>query len=386
MSTSPAAEALSRLVVERSVLVCCGSGGVGKTTTAAALALHAAQRGSRACVVTIDPARRLADALGASGVANTPHRIDGPWPGELSAVMLDAKGTFDDLVRRYAVDDSQSERILTNRLYQNLVTALSGTQEYMATEKLFELHESGAFDVVVVDTPPTRSALDFLDAPTRLAGFLDNRIFRLLLTPGRAYLRAMSVATQMLLRTIGKVAGSEIVEDAVAFFQAFEGMEQGFRERASRVEGLLAAGGTGFVVVTSARRDSIEEAMFFAGKLSGSGRTLDAVVVNRLHPDFGPPIDASSAHATAPRRSGAACSGAETSWAALVANLDDMAAVVERERDLVHALELAVDPAPVVRVPVLEDDVHDLDGLEEVVRHLVGGGLPWASGRHRDRQ
>jgi len=390
------ADALAALVAERSVLVCCGSGGVGKTTTAAALALDAARQGRRACVVTIDPARRLADALGASGVSNAPHRIEGPWPGELSAVMLDAKGTFDDLVRRYAADDVQAERILSNRLYGNLVSALSGTQEYMATEKLFELDESGAFDLVVVDTPPTRNALDFLEAPGRLAGFLDNRVFRLVLTPGRAYLRAMSVATQVLLRTVARVAGSEIVEDAVAFFQAFEGMEQGFRDRAARVERLLSDGTTGFVVVAAPRRDSIDEARFFAEKLASSGRTLDAVVVNRLHPDFGPPIadarpggraggaPAAAAHAAGP--AGAGRSAAAAPWAALVGNLGEMAAVVERETALVRALEAAVAPAPLVRVPVLEDDVHDLAGLDEVARHLVGGELRWARGQARHRR
>ncbi|MCU1493922.1 MAG: ATPase [Acidimicrobiaceae bacterium] len=376
-SRAPGPTDLAGIVAKRSVLVCCGSGGVGKTTTAAALALFAAGQGRRACVVTIDPARRLADALGAVDVTNVPHRIDGPWAGELSAVMLDAKGTFDDLVHRYAADDEQAARILGNRLYQNLVSALSGTQEYMATEKLFELHESGDFDLVVVDTPPTRNALDFLEAPSRLAGFLDNRVFRLLLTPGRAYLKAMSVATQLLLRTIGKVAGSEIVEDTIAFFQAFEGMEEGFRERAARVERLLADAGTGFVVVAAPRRDSMDQAEFFAAKLASSGHTLDALVVNRVHPDFGPPIDAPPAAAVDAL--------AAASWTALTDNLGEMGAVVARESAFLASLEEAVDPAPVVRVPFLDDDIHDLTGLAGVVRYLVGGELPWARGQSRDR-
>ncbi len=376
--------ALEQLVLERSVLVCCGSGGVGKTTTSAALALHAAWAGRKACVVTIDPARRLADALGAAGVSNAPHRIAGPWPGELSAVMLDAKGTFAELVRRYATDDAQAGRILANRLYGNLVTALSGTQEYMATEKLFELHESGQFDLVVVDTPPTRNALDFLEAPGRLAGFLDNRVFRLLLTPGRAYLRAMSVATQVLLRTIAKVAGSEIVEDAVAFFQAFEGMEQGFRDRASRVERLLGEHVTGFVIVVAPRRDSIEEALFFAGTLARTSRSLDAVVVNRMHPDFGPPVSCDTSRGARQGQRGPA--GASSSWDDLVENLSEMAAIVERERSLVRGLEEALAPAPVVRVPVLDDDVHDLDGLRAVARHLVDGTLRLDRGPDRHRR
>ena len=169
-----------------------------------------------------------------------PAGSTGPWAGELWALMLDSKGTFDDLVRRYAPSPEQAEGILANRIYRNLSGALSGTQEYMAMEKLYELAHDGGFDLIVVDTPPTRNALDFLDAPRRLTRFLGHRLFQMLLMPTRAYLRAMSVATQALLRTISKVAGTEIVQDAVAFFQAFEGMEEGFRVRADAHAGLLA--------------------------------------------------------------------------------------------------------------------------------------------------
>ncbi len=235
--------AIADLVADRSIVVCCGSGGVGKTTTAAAFALEAARRGRRACVVTIDPARRLADALGLDDLTNRPTRIEGAWPGELWALMLDPKGTFDDLVQRYADSAEQAEGILANRIYRNLTGALSGTQEYMAMEKLYELVEEGGFDLVVVDTPPTRNALDFLDAPRRLTRFLGNRVFQTLMMPTRAWLQVMGVATQALLRTISKVAGAEIVHDAVAFFQAFEGMEEGFRIRAARVRELLAQRG-----------------------------------------------------------------------------------------------------------------------------------------------
>ncbi|MHB1782212.1 MAG: ArsA family ATPase [Acidimicrobiales bacterium] len=392
------------LLAKRSIVVCCGSGGVGKTTTAAALGLLAAGTGRRACVVTIDPARRLADALGALDVANVPHRIPGPWPGELSAVMLDAKGTFDDLVRRYARDAGQAERILANRLYGNLVSVLSGTQEYMATEKLFELHEAGDFDLVVVDTPPTRNALDFLDAPRRLAGFLDNRVFRLLLTPGRAYLRAMSVATQLLLRTLAKVAGSEIVEDTIAFFQAFEGMEEGFRDRAARVERLLAEEATGFVVVAAPRRDSIDEARFFASRLAANGHGLDVVVVNRVHPDFGTREergpgrsagrlagvgDGGTARSGGPPAPGSLAMPGDVdagAWKALSANLAEMDAVVARESSYIRSLTGITGGAPVVTVPILDDDVHDISGLEGVARHLAGGELPWGGDQAGDRE
>src|ERR1700730_778468 len=199
---------LGTLIAERSILVACGTGGVGKTTMAAALALEGARLGRRACVVTIDPAKRLADALGIESLTNTPNRIDGPWPGELWALMLDTKGTFDDLVHRSAAHSDQAQAILGNRLYRNISGALSGTQEYMAMEKLYELHHNDRFDLVVVDTPPTRNALDFLDAPNRLTSFLDTRISRLVVMPPRAYLRAVSAATQTFLRTISRVVGA----------------------------------------------------------------------------------------------------------------------------------------------------------------------------------
>src|SRR3954466_6770398 len=183
--------------------------------------------------------------------------VQGDWPGEMWALMLDTKITLDDLVHRYASTPEQAEGILTIRLYRNVSGALSGTQEYMAMEKLYELHDDGGYELIVVDTPPTRHALDFLDAPDRLLRMLDNRIFRLLMMPTRAYLRVASVAVQTFLRTVSRVVGSEVVDDIVAFFRAFEGMEAGFRERALAVEELLAAPGTAFVLLTSPRRDAL---------------------------------------------------------------------------------------------------------------------------------
>ncbi len=375
------AAGLFGLLAERRIVVCCGSGGVGKTTTAAALALAGALVGRRACVVTVDPARRLADALGAGAIGNVPHRLPVAAPGELWAVMLDAKGTFDDLVRRYAADDAQAERILTNRLYRNLVGALSGTQEYMATEKLYELHEQGDFDLIVVDTPPTRHALDFLDAPRRLTGFLDNRVFRLLVSPGRAYLRAMTLAAQLLLRTLARVAGSEIVEDTVAFFQAFEGMEQGFRERAGLVERLLAEAATGFVLVAAPRRESVVEAEFLAKRLKDLGHGIDALVVNRVLSGFDRPSPLGRRF-DLPEGTGAprldVAGGA--AWDALVANLAELGALGAAEERLVASLAAAF-PARVLRVPELATDVHDLEVLEALARHLLGGQDAGAPGR-----
>jgi len=352
----------AELARTRSVLICCGSGGVGKTTVAAAFALEASRMGRRACVVTIDPAKRLADALGLGSLSNTPARVDlsltsGDTTGELWALMLDTKTTFDELVVRYAPSDQQAEGILQNRLYKNLSQALSGTQEYMAMEKLYELHSDSRFDLVVVDTPPTRNALDFLDAPRRLTRFLDNRIFRLLVMPTRAYLKAVTLATQAFLRTVSKVVGAEVVDDAVAFFQAFEGMEAGFRERAARVETLLSDPGTAFVVVASARKDTVIEAAYFIDRLSTSGFETANLVVNRLHPRFGQPGTAARLRAA----------GRDD---ALVTNLAQLEAVGEREEAHFAELAEAVAPAPVTRVPFLADDVHDLGGLEKVAAYL----------------
>ncbi|MHB1719317.1 MAG: ArsA family ATPase [Acidimicrobiales bacterium] len=354
-SDGPTAE-IARILSDASIVICCGSGGVGKTTVSAALALEAARNGRRACVVTIDPARRLANSLGVDVLANEPRSIDGAWSGELWAVMLDPKRTFDDLVRRYSATPQQAEGILTNRIYRNLTSALSGTQEYMAMEKLYELAEEGGFDLVVVDTPPSRNALDFLDAPRRLTHFLEHRLFQVILMPTRAYLKAVSMATQALLRTISKVAGADIVNDAVTFFQAFEGMEEGFRRRAERVRHLLAESTTAFVLVASPRADTVNEAGWFATKLSESGLGVDALIVNRVHPSF-----PAGNLPTAPPGSARAARGA---------NLEDLRQVNQREEEAFSELAAQVAPAPVARVALLEGDVHDLDGLAQVADRI----------------
>jgi anion-transporting ArsA/GET3 family ATPase len=348
---------LPELVTERSVVVCCGSGGVGKTTVSATIALAAARVGRRSCVVTVDPARRLADALGVESLPNTPTEVAGDWPGHLHALMLDSKGTFDDLVQRYARTPEQAESILSNRLYQNLAGALSGTQEYMAMEKLYELVQSDEFDIVVVDTPPTRNALDLLDAPRRLTRFLENRLFRALLVPTRMSLRAVGVATQALLRTIAKVAGAEIVQDAVSFFQAFEGMEDGFRSRASAVHELLADPATAYVLVTSARPDAITEAGYFAEKLTERDVAVAALVVNRIAPAFG-------------NGAGDPAASAAPGLEALEANLAALNAVAAREESAFSGLAAQVAPAPVGRIPLFGQDVHELVGLQRAADRL----------------
>jgi anion-transporting ArsA/GET3 family ATPase len=359
--------ALQATVSDRHIVICAGPGGVGKTTCAAAIAVEAAQRGRKACVVTIDPAKRLADALGLEALTNDAHRVHLEGPGELWALMLDTKATFDEVVRRNAGSAEQAQVILDNKLYRNISGALGGTQEYMAMEKLYELHAEGRFDVVVVDTPPTRHALDFLDAPGRLQRFLNNRVFRLLMTPTRAGIRAVGVATQMFLRTVSKVVGGAVVADAVAFFAAFEGMEQGFRDRASRVESLLRDEGTAFVVVAGPRRDAVAEAIFFADRLGDSSGKIDALVINRMFPSFGPvPPVLLSTPASAP-------------VATLVTNLRELEGVAVQEEQQVAALAARLPGTPIVRVPFLADDVHDLKGLALVGDWLFGRGGPQAA-------
>ncbi len=369
--TSAPPMTISQVVREQSIVICCGSGGVGKTTTSAAIALQAAQLGRTACVVTIDPARRLANSLGIDELSNRPTRIEGEWPGELYALMLDPKSTFDDLISRYSDSEAQAEDIRVNRIYRNLTGTLSGTQEYMAMEKLYELVEEGGFDIVVVDTPPSRNALDFLDAPRRLTHFLENRVFQAVMAPTRVGLRVMGVAASALLRTISKVAGADIVSDAVAFFQAFEGMEEGFRLRAARVRELLVQPGTSFVLVASPRADSVDEAVHFAGKLAESEMSATALIVNRVQPRFASDDQlASLAPYGAPigHRDG----GPAGALAALVDNLTGYTLASDREESVYAGLVAKVAPAPVYRVPLLNGDVHDLAGLATVAELLFG--------------
>ena len=362
--------AFARLVTSREIVVCCGTGGVGKTTTAAVLAIEAARRGRRSVVVTIDPAKRLADALGLDELTDEPKLIDQQiWDvsdavsesgsrsvGSLSALMLDTKSTFDKLVHEHAPDEGAAQRILDNRFYRNVSGALGGTQEYMAMEKLHELHTSGAFDLIVIDTPPSRHALDFLDAPQRLMKLLDNRMFRLLMMPTKTYMKVAGAALQALLRTVSRVVGREVVDDAIAFFQAFEGMEQGFRDRAAKVQALIDDPATAFVLVTAPRRDAVDEATFFAQRLETNGLQVAGLIVNRIHPEFG---------AESPERLRAIAHGNP-----MILNLADFREVAIHERATLTGLTAKIPSEAVGYVPLLDEDVHDVRGLANVATHL----------------
>lgn len=374
---------LTELIDESAVIVCSGSGGVGKTTIAAVIAIEAAKRGRRSVVVTIDPARRLADALGLDNLTNEPQVVAIPGSqASFSALMLDTAATFDELVHRYSVDSAQAEKILANRFYRNVTGALSGTQEYMAAEKLFALHHDERFDLVVVDTPPTRNALDFLDAPGRLTRFLDHRIYRALTTPTRLGLKIANVAAQTVLKTIGRIVGGDVIADVIAFFQAFEGMEGGFKQRATEVIELLHSDTTHFVLVASPRSDTITEACFFADRLNEQGLRVSGIVVNRLYPLFADtsgaaeapdtsdsPTTTSSEAATGAR--GASKRTTDASEQALRDNLSELRGVAAEERAVLAPLLAAAPIASLAEIPLLDHDIHDLEGLGIIGGHLL---------------
>lgn len=357
---------IEAVVASARVVLCCGTGGVGKTTTAAAVALGAAARGRRVALVTIDPARRLADAMGLAELGNDCHPVSlaglGTAPaGELWATMLDTKTTFDGLIVRHAASPEQAARILANPLYRNLSTTLSGTREFMAMERLYELYTDPRFDLVVVDTPPSRNALDFLEAPDRLTRFLDGQLFRMAV-PGSRVVRAVSAPMLALLRRVAKVVSPEVVDDIFAFLEAFAGMEEGFRARARAVEAVLGGPSSRFVIVTTPTAAAVEESRYLAARLVEAGRAVDAIVVNRCHPRL-MSIGSARLAAEAPGR------GRLRDWYA--AGID-LAAAVEAEAELLGPLRAAYPGSSWTEVPLLEHDVHDLGGIAEVAKYLTG--------------
>ncbi len=368
----------------RRVICCVGSGGVGKTTISAALALRAAMEGKRSLVLTIDPARRLANSLGLKSLGNQETRIEAAHfaqakltaRGEMWAMMLDLKRTWDELVQRDARAPEQARAILDNKLYQTLSTAMAGSLEYMAMEKVSELSSSGRFDVIVLDTPPTSNALDFLHAPDRILDVLDNNAMRLVLGPmlkaGKVGFRLLAAPSGLVLRTLARFTGSGFLRDLATFMMAFEGMYEGFKERAAKVKELLASPLAGFVLVTSPNPLITEEALFFHRALEADGIRTAAVVVNRMQRD--------------PRRHGGPDSVEGLREALRLAQIKDENTLAERlcqtlteqailadlDRREVDRLRDTLRGVPLFTVPRLRKDVHDLAGLWQIVEYLGG--------------
>lgn len=365
-SSSSTPQSMGDVVRQSRIIVCCGSGGVGKTTCAAALALAAAESGRNVVLITIDPAKRLADALGLTGLSNDPSPIPVQGSGGLWAMMLDARATFDDVIRQQARSESQVRRILENPFYDNVASRLSGSQEYMAAEKLYELSNDSRFDLVVVDTPPTREALDFLEAPQRLMSFLDHRVYRWLIAPARSGLKIVNIAAQPILRTIGRVIGADVLADAINFFQAFEGIEAGFHQRAQAVQTLLRSADTKYVVVASPRRDTVDEALYFCNQLRTSGHAVTALIINRLQPSFGM---GTAAEADALARSSALAGHKDQ--ATLYENVAHIRRICEAEAAAITPLVTKADTPVICRLDQRSQDVHDLEEIRHLGRELV---------------
>lgn len=352
------------------IVVCCGAGGVGKTTTAAALALRAAERhGRRTVVLTIDPARRLAQSLGLTELDNTPRRVKGidveAGGGELHAMMLDMKRTFDDVVLQHT-DPAKAAEIFANPFYQAMSSTFAGTQEYMAMEKLGQLHARGEWDLIVVDTPPSRSALDFLDAPARLARFLDGRMLRLLLAPARSGGRSMfsfvTASFGMFSRVVQKVLGAQLLTDLSGFVAALDSMFGGFRQRAEQTYRILQAGETAFLLVATPEPDAVREAAYFAGRLGEERMPLAGLVLNRVHrPAVA--LGAVESRAAADRLAGLGGHDATVDVLRAHAALAQQAV---REEQVAQRFTEAFPAVPTVSVTAQPADVHDVDGLRTI--------------------
>ncbi len=359
------------------VVVTCGSGGVGKTTTAAAMALYAADAGRKVAVLTIDPARRLAQSLGLGELDNVPREVTVendaiPWgqkhqnepAGELWAMMLDTRRTFDEMVAANSTPD-HAAKILANPFYKTISTSFSGTQEYMAMEKLSQLAATGEYDLIVVDTPPSRSALDFLDAPQRLSSFLDGRMIRVLAAPSRGVMKVLGAGFHLFTRAVTSVIGGEMLSDAATFVQLFDGMFGGFREGAQATYDLLRSSRTAFVVVAAPEPDALREASYFADRLRADRMPLAGLVLNRMHP---PIADLSLSTATSAAAEVAASSPITAS--ALNIHADRLTVHVQEHR-MRARLDRAHPDLPVVEVPALPFDAHDIPALRLIGAHLT---------------
>jgi anion-transporting ArsA/GET3 family ATPase len=361
------------------VVVTCGSGGVGKTTTAAALALRAAEQGRKVVVLTIDPARRLAQSLGLTELDNTPRAVAGiEGDGALLAMMLDMKRTFDEVVEAHTTPE-KAQQVFDNPFYQSLSASFAGTQEYMAMEKLSQLRaklvENGDWDLIVVDTPPSRSALDFLDAPQRLGRFLDGRMIRLLTAPARAggngLLKVVSASFSVFTKVLTKMLGNDLLGNVSAFVAALETMFGGFRERAEQTYELLKAPGTAFVVVASPEPDALREASFFVERLQQEKMPLAGVVLNRVH-RAASGLTAQRAAAAAEKLAEAKQSAEiELATAALAVHAE-MAEAAQHDLSMIGRFGAAHPDVAQRTVPALATDIHDLAGLRQVGHALAG--------------
>ncbi len=400
--TTPPALDVDALIDDRRtrIIVCCGSGGVGKTTTAAAIGVRAAERGRRVVVLTVDPARRLAQSMGLNSLDNTPRLVRGVGSapsdagtgnehasgGSLHAMMLDMKRTFDEIVEAHA-DPDRAAQILANPFYQSLSSSFAGTQEYMAMEKLGQLRRADEWDLIVVDTPPSRSALDFLDAPQRLARFLDGKLLRLLTAPakigGRAYLRVLNAGFGVVTGVLTKILGTQVLRDVQTFVSALDTMFGGFRERAEYTYQLLRTPGTSFLVVAAPEADALREASYFVERLGQERMPLAGLILNRVLQLPAAQLSAARSLAAAEVLQGggpAAGGGGQTATAeanaltiaALRSHADRMQQAAVQRR-LAEAFSAAHPLVPVAEIPAQPDDVHDLDGLRQIGRAFGSG-------------
>ena len=365
---------LDQLLSDKRICICGGSGGVGKTTTSAAIAMGMAARGKRVAVVTIDPAKRLANALGLETLDNQPRRVDEQvfaehgleLSGELWAMMLDAKRTFDELIDRLAPDERTRDEVLSNRIYQELSNAVAGSQEFTAIAKLYELDQEGGFDLLVLDTPPSRNALDFLDAPDRLTNFFEGRALQVFLKPANLGMRIVGRGTTVVFSVLRRATGVDMLTDLSVFFRALGGMIDGFRERAERVNELLADPGTTFLIVTSAEREPIDEAIYFRRKLRAARMPFGGVVVNKVHHDLLAAEADEGALATALGEQ----LRDEKLAAAVLATSHDYHVLARRDAENIARLTDGIGDATIIRIPHLDDDVHDVAGLLALHRYL----------------
>lgn len=354
---------------EQRIIVCCGAGGVGKTTTAAAIALRAAEQGRKVVVLTIDPARRLAQSMGIEALDNTPRPVPGVrGEGSLDAMMLDMKRTFDEVVESQASPE-KAQAILTNPFYIAVSSSFAGTSEYMAMEKLGQLdadaRASGRWDLIVVDTPPSRSALDFLDAPERLSSFLDGKFMKLLLAPARGPAKLLNAGFGLVTKAVTTIIGGQVLSDMQAFVSAFDTLFGGFRQRAQRTFELLQAPGTSFLVVAAPEPDALREAAYFVERLSAEKMPLAGLVVNRASSDPAGPLTAAAAMSGYEKLRDADDESSRRT-AGLLRLHADRKQVVERETRLRSRFATAHPKVATAVLPALPSDVHDLDGLRRI--------------------